>query len=355
MTTTSTRALLCSLVLVMPVLPVRFAAAHHGHEHHDGPGHHHVHGLQEDQEARPDDADPNTPRTSIVVRGDHRYIVSNGLPDHETGRFPNRGNPNRITAQDHRFRVPVKPVKAARPVPVGMSCFGVAVNGVFFEAGTAEWWNNDRNSGWHIEAIGGTRNLGLDSNKAHVQPNGAYHYHAVPDGLVKKLAGDQLGKAPLLIGWAADGHPIYGPWGYEDPDDPQSEVRLLQSSWKLRKGQRPAAPEGPGGMFDGTYEEDHHFVAGSGDLDQFNGRTGVTPEFPDGTYYYVVTDQFPFVSRSWRGMPDDSFTRKGRSHGQRPGGSRRGPGRQRPGGEGARDRRDRPGPPGGPPRRPPHR
>ena len=43
------------------------------------------------------------------------------------------------------------------------------------------------------------------------------------------------------------------------------------------------------------------YVAGSGDLDQCNGRIGVTPEFPDGIYHYMVTDDFPFFSRCLKG------------------------------------------------------
>jgi hypothetical protein len=39
----------------------------------------------------------------------------------------------------------------------------------------------------------------------------------------------------------------------------------------------------------GRYVEDYNFTAGSGDLDQYNGRFCVTPEFPGGTYAYFVT------------------------------------------------------------------
>ena len=45
----------------------------------------------------------------------------------------------------------------------------------------------------------------------------------------------------------------------------------------------------------------------SGDLDEANGRTGVTPEFPNGTYYYVVTDEFPGIPRYFVGTPSKDF------------------------------------------------
>ena len=66
--------------------------------------------------------------------------------------------------------------------------FGVAVNGVPFEAGTAEFWNGDR--AWNYEAKSGKIDLGLDQNDAHVQPGGVYHYHGLPTGLVRKLGDD---------------------------------------------------------------------------------------------------------------------------------------------------------------------
>ena len=51
----------------------------------------------------------------------------------------------------------------------------------------------------------------------------------------------------------------------------------------------------------GTFDGDHVYVAGSGDLDDCNGRTGVTPEFPHGTYYYIITDSYPYIGRCLKG------------------------------------------------------
>ncbi len=43
-------------------------------------------------------------------------------------------------------------------------------------------------------------------------------------------------------------------------------------------------------------------MAGSGDLDECNGRTGVTPEFPNGIYHYYATDTYPFLQRCVKGV-----------------------------------------------------
>src|SRR5687768_10948961 len=94
------------------------------------------------------------PQIRIEVRGKYRYIVSNGIPDHETGKFPGRANPNAIAPQEYHFRVPVKPAASESPVANKFpNLFGVAINGVPLDPATNEWWKHDRESGWNIEAI----------------------------------------------------------------------------------------------------------------------------------------------------------------------------------------------------------
>jgi len=86
-----------------------------------------------------------------------------------------------------------------------------------------------------------------------------------------------------IIGWAFDGFPIYGPYGYADREG--GAVKRLETSYELRvdvSGIRP--PSYGSGMFC----EDYKYV-GKGDLDEFNGRFCKTPEFPNGTYAYFLT------------------------------------------------------------------
>lgn len=268
---------------------------------------------------------------TMTADGAVRTIVADGLPDHSTGAFPNANNPNSIATQSYRFSMPTQPSLNSNATSADRYVFGVALNGVIFDPATAEFWNRDRSSGWNYEAFGtGTQNLGLDSSNAHVQPNGAYHYHGLPDALYDRLA-DASG--PTLIGYAADGFPIYGPLSYADANDASSRLVEMQSSYVLRSGTRDS---GPGGVYDGTFTADWVYAAGSGTLDVCNGRIGVTQEYPDGTYYYVITDEFPHVPRCFAGDPDASFSKQNaRSDGQQP--------RRRPGAEGP----GRDGPPGG--------
>jgi hypothetical protein len=200
----------------------------------------------------------------------------------------------------------------------------VAINGVPFDPGANEFWHHDRNSGWQYEPMTGHLNLGVDDSNAHVQPTGAYHYHGLPIGLIANVKNAK--EHMLLIGWAADGFPIYAPWGYTDATNAQSPIKDLKSSFKLKSGTRP---NGPGGTYDGTYVADFEYVAGAGDLDDCNGRFGVTPEFPGGIYQYYITKDFPFIPRKFRGTPDPSMMHRHPPGGRPPptgGGPDRGPG-----------------------------
>lgn len=121
---------------------------------------------------------------------------------------------------------------------------------------------------------------------------------------------EHRGKKPdqlVLSGYAADGFPIYSQWGYGDPQDAASPLKKLRSSYQLRTGERPSGEDGPGGPYDGTVNQDWEYIAGCGDLDECNARFSITPEYPQGTYHYVITDTFPFISRYFLGAPDQSF------------------------------------------------
>lgn len=209
---------------------------------------------------------PYKPQVEITESDRYRIIRSNDIPNHAVGHFPNRSNPNQITPQKLEYRIPLQP-KLTGSLRPAEGVIGVAINGVPIEPGTAETWHG--NHQWREEAIvDGTRRLGLDQNNGHVQPSGKYHYHGIPWGLIRVIEQQQKAAGePLLIGWAADGFPIY----YQ---------KSIKSSWQLRKGQRPNPPSGPGGRYDGTYTADYEFVEASGDLDRANGMTGPTPEYP---------------------------------------------------------------------------
>ncbi|MBL6784993.1 MAG: YHYH protein [Rickettsiales bacterium] len=229
-------------------------------------------------------------KVSIKSQDGFIIIKSDGIPDHDTGQFPNAQNPNSIESQDYNFKVTETPIINDETTAVGRNIFGIAKNGIPFDSATAEYWQKNPNSGWKIEAIKGEQKLlGLDNNNAHVQKNGAYHYHGNPNAIT-----DHSSKIEF-IGYAADGFPIY-------------INTNLQPSYQLKSGKRPN--DAPEGYYDGTYTEDYEFIEGSGDLGECNNYFGVTAEYLDGINYYVVSNQFPYVPRCWIGVADESFMKK---------------------------------------------
>jgi hypothetical protein len=86
-----------------------------------------------------------------------------------------------------------------------------------------------------------------------------------------------------IIGWAYDGNPIYGPYGYSSPSG--GSAKLLKSGYSISlKDNRPSLDLYPEGFF----VEDYEYI-GNGDLDESNGRFCITPEYPNGTYAYFAT------------------------------------------------------------------
>lgn len=239
-----------------------------------------------------------------------RTLTANGVPDHVVGTFPNAGNPNTISAQTVSASMTLSPTLTTSVTTLGGPAGTTAYirNGVKVDASTAGSCNNagtscsliDNSNPWSIEALGQTSfNFGTDTNNAHVQPGGVYHYHGMPEGYVTQ---QNKGKAMTLVGWAADGFPIYARYGYTTANDAGSAIKVMVSSYRVKTTpdtNRPAISLYPMG----TFKQDYEYVAGSNDgLDACNGRVGVTPEFPKGTYHYYATDSYPYLQRCVMGQ-----------------------------------------------------
>ena len=92
------------------------------------------------------------------------------------------------------------------------------------------------------------------------------------------------GNHSKIIGWCLDGNPIYGPYGFSDPKNKNSQINLLKSGYTKSLSN---VENRPSEFSLGFFVEDHIY-SDSGDLDISNGRFCVTPEFPNGTYAYFV-------------------------------------------------------------------
>lgn len=108
-----------------------------------------------------DSAPPAQNKVTITVKGDKRIIESNGIPDHPVAAFPNRGNPNAIAEQKYRLEVPAHPQPATAQPGRFPYAWGVALNGVVFDPGTAEVYNDgDRSNPWRYEALKSNTEMG---------------------------------------------------------------------------------------------------------------------------------------------------------------------------------------------------
>ena len=193
-----------------------------------------------------------------------------------------------------------------------MWIFGVAVNGVPFDP-SGPFWNRDGNSGWQFEVLcpANAVALGIDVNRRTRRAGGCITTMACRPDCSGTLRGRAPDRPMHLLGYAADGFPIYGPEGPSDPDDLESPPAPAPLELPAPAGQ---ARRRPGGRFDGTFVEDFDTCPVSATSTSATAAPGRRPSIPDGTYYYVLTDEFPFIPRRYRGTPDTSFR-----HGPPPG------------------------------------
>ena len=133
-----------------------------------------------------------------------------------------------------------------------------------------------------------------------------YSWVGYSTSLASSIFGDDGKKHSPIIGWAYDGNPIYGPYGYSDPYSLTSTISSLKPGYKLAKELVVDRPQ----FTEGFFVEDYYFD-NSGDLDYSNGRFGVTPDFPEGIYAYFsgigtntsnqIVSKFPyFIGEKYR-------------------------------------------------------
>lgn len=234
---------------------------------------------------------------SVQYTSTDSYIRSTGIPSHNVGPFP--GNPNTPANQNFLFHVPLTPtVNNSTKTATSLGAIGFMVNGVvFFNASDGHTYNNQ---GFWTQNANVVEASSFDSGMGHPQQTGVYHYHQQPALLRQQLDDDGTHHSPLL-GFAFDGFPVYGPYGYASTNG-TGGVKRMVSSYQLRNmTTRTTKPDGTALAANqygpavsttyplGYYLEDYGYVASSGDLDAYNGRFSITPEFPQGTYAYYTT------------------------------------------------------------------
>ena len=256
------------------------------------------------------------------------YITATGIPAYITGPFLD-GNPSLAQNQNAIYKLPLTPIEnTGTPTATNGGNIGIFINGVsLFDYRDGVAWNNNTmslcggppggnppcpggpngNQDWNRDAIPAEMG-GFDCNKAH-PAMGNYHHHQNPSAfnldliIVSNICEtypadglyviDTESHSPL-IGFAYDGFPIYGAYGFANADGTGGIVKM-NSSYELPGATtRINGPDVNNTYFEGYFREDYNYVSHPEEfyLDEHNGRFAITPEYPEGIYaYYATVDE----------------------------------------------------------------
>lgn len=263
----------------------------------------------------------------VEYSNDFVYVNTKGIPAYPTGPFLD-GNPSNASDQNAIFKFPLNPQQnTGTPTETTMGNIGVFINGVaLFDYRDGVAWNPSTNAlcggpgnppcgppgtvmDWNRDAVPAEK-PGFDCSKGH-PAMGNYHHHQNPSAFKLDLnvisticnlydadglyTIDSNQHAPL-IGFAYDGFPIYGAYGFKNTDGSGVITRMKSSYFLKNITTRTNGPNVDATYFLGYFREDYEYLVQTGQdyLDEHNGRFCVTPEYPNGTYAYFCT-----VDENW--------------------------------------------------------
>ena len=266
---------------------------------------------------------------AVAYNATNVYVSCSGIPAYVIGPYLD-GNPNQGGNNNNKYKIPLNPVQNTGTLTATTGgTIGVFINGVsLFDYRDGVSYKNSTGADaggpipggpgdgvWNRDAVPAEK-AGFDCAKGHPAMTN-YHHHQNPSAFNLDLTVistvcnlyladglyviDSTVHSPL-IGFAYDGFPIYGAYGYKNADGTGGIVRM-KSSFSLRSITTRTT------YYDGTtvtagpvvsathplgeYKEDYTFTAPTGSqpdyLDIHNGRFCVTPEYPLGTYCYFAT------------------------------------------------------------------
>ncbi len=285
---------------------------------------------------------------SVSVSSTEMNVNSNGIPNHN---WVSAFGPGDI--QTHTWSIPLNPANDTIGGHVSTNCpaangqwecaadrgqVAVAANGVPI-FGPEEGPGGDAVALDFFYFTEDRQQIDLGYCGAHAGPTGVHYHWDAMCQYWEPETGETMQdydwslidstKHSPIIGWSFDGYPIYGMYTWDDA----GAVKGMKSSYAVER-----TSEGGDQGYNGI--DDWNYVSASGDLDQCNGRFGPTPEYPEGTYYYVSTPLsgssstvvdtngdtvpmigFPYFLLCYHGIADDSNAGGGQGGGGPPGGN----------------------------------
>jgi len=220
------------------------------------------------------------PTIKITYSEDSINFQSDGIPNHERDAYyavPNAGvvvpdasssyvmkDPTK--AQTYSFDISSSPAYSSEVTKAPLGSIGVMISGaILFNPYEGDGTTVAMSSNFTVTNSDGIMASFIDKCAGHPTPNsGAYHYHGQPECVTAKV--DKSEGPSHIIGIALDGFLIYGAKDINGKIVPSSA------------------------------------------LDECNGITSPTPEFPDGIYHYVLPGTADATSsiRCFHGVVDMS-------------------------------------------------
>ncbi|MBC7774369.1 MAG: YHYH protein [Phycisphaerae bacterium] len=227
------------------------------------------------------------------------YISTNDVADWTPVGYDWPNNPWSPEAQNYVFKITLHPEEnTGNKINTPYGHIGIWTNGVsIYNPKDAKTWQDSGKwfqNAFYFEHL---QMETFDPCLGHPNNTHEYHLHVNPTCLYDDTDSSQ--HAPI-IGFAFDGFPIHGAYAFANVDG-SGDIKRMRSSYRLRSiTQRNTLPNGtqlPASLYGpalviyplGAYVEDFEYVTGLGDLDEWNGRFCVTPEYPNGTYAYFTT------------------------------------------------------------------
>ena len=236
------------------------------------------------------------PTIKITYADDSINFQPDGIPNHERDEYyavPNAGvvvpDENSATiikdptsAQSYSFDIPSSPQYSTEVTKAPLGSIGVMISGaVLYNPYEGDGSTVAMSSNFTITNSAGITASFVDKCAGHPTPGmngtgGAYHYHGQPDCVTAKV--DKANGASHIIGIALDGYLIYGANDINGKPVPSSA------------------------------------------LDECNGITSPTPEFPKGIYHYVLPGTTDATSsiRCFHGKVDTTQIQQMPNMGQMP-------------------------------------
>jgi hypothetical protein len=174
-------------------------------------------------------------------------LLSDNIPNHDFNDSSANFRTN-VAEIDRVFSVKRDPQMAAEISQInGQAWDAVMLNGVVVDVRSAGCYKPSEsradadgnteagcspNDEWMLIPLEYSTKFGADIHNAHVQPDGTYHYHGNPNAM---FDDSPSGDGSPVIGFAADGFPIYGSYIL---DEQTGNYRKALSGYTVKQGSR---------------------------------------------------------------------------------------------------------------------